>query len=260
MAKKRAPGGGRKPRGQGPAQHFNTRIAPEVRHRLVQAAKRNDQTLSSEIERRLRESLEVEERWGGDHHYALARLVTNAAQRIERSAGKRWLDDAFVAQALRAVVLIILNRLMPDAPLQTPESVKKSTANFAAHLPPEQAAFHNTPEGFGSAIAGSILYELETYEAPATDRPSHIHYAENFFLMPRIRKGWASPRRGQARAGQAERRCDAQRRAVTRSRAIRIISRLSLARARINSRLNSAKSAFSSCGHAIAMAYVRVVP
>ena len=55
MARKRAPGGGRKPRGEAPAVHFNTRIAPEIRRRLERDAERNKRSLSREIELRLAE-------------------------------------------------------------------------------------------------------------------------------------------------------------------------------------------------------------
>src|SRR4051812_41564253 len=57
MVRKRAPGGGRKARGEAPAEHFNTRITPEVRRQLEREADRNGRTLSREIEDRLKDSL-----------------------------------------------------------------------------------------------------------------------------------------------------------------------------------------------------------
>jgi hypothetical protein len=52
----RAPGGGRKCRGEGPSVHFNSRITPETRRVLEAAAKRNGRSLSHEIELRLAHS------------------------------------------------------------------------------------------------------------------------------------------------------------------------------------------------------------
>src|SRR5262249_47576826 len=109
MARKRAPGGGRKPRGAGPAVQFNTRISPEVRRQLELVAKRNGRSLSREIEVRLRQSLAFEKEWEGihKHHHALARLVSIAARDVEgfiRPPDKSWRDDVFAARALRAAL------------------------------------------------------------------------------------------------------------------------------------------------------------
>src|SRR5262245_51272001 len=123
MARKRAPGGGRKSRGSGPAVHFNTRIAPEIRQRLVQEAERNERSLSLEIENRLKNSLEfpkwVQKNFGENHNAALARLIARAADGVESVTGGRcWLEDPFTAHALRACIDLLLRQLIPEGAME----------------------------------------------------------------------------------------------------------------------------------------------
>jgi TraY domain len=117
MARKRAPGGGRKAKGAGPAVHFNTRIAPEVRRRLEQDAKRNKRTLSREIELRLADSIR-EAPEADAQTKALCYLISQAAaigRTVERSGGAEfnWRTSRFDFEAFKLAVVQVLDRLAP---------------------------------------------------------------------------------------------------------------------------------------------------
>src|SRR5262245_39915466 len=80
--RKRAAGGGRKPKGhiKGKFATFSTRITPETRAALEREAARNGRSLSQESELRLQETLVG---WGPDHINSLAQLVRLVTQAVE---------------------------------------------------------------------------------------------------------------------------------------------------------------------------------
>src|SRR5262245_45161863 len=195
MARKRKPGGGRKPgSAAGPAVHFNTRIAPEIRRRLEQEAKRNKRSLSQEIEFRLKDSFDfpewVQKQFGENHHYALAYLVARIAIGVESKTDGRccWRKDPFTGKALRAGIDLILQRVIPEGPIEIPLAVKQSAKNLAGLWPPEQIAFYNTPEGVGASIALGLLTQLTTTDVPPINHPSNVRYADSYYVMPRMRE------------------------------------------------------------------------
>ena len=194
MARKRAPGAGRPPQGEYPNRtaQFTMRMSKETRAGLEREAKRSGRSLSQEAEHRLRQSLKFPEKlyrdWGGEHHYGFGRLIAHAAQGIEMSTGKRWRDDAFAARALLAALPIIMDRLMPDEPPQTPEAVKRSVDASARFVPVEQAAFYSTPEGVGASVAGGLVHSLDIHDDPPLNHPSNVYYDSMFYTMPHIRK------------------------------------------------------------------------
>jgi hypothetical protein len=164
-------------------------MSNELRAGLDREAKLAGRSLSQEVEHRLRGSLDFParflEQWGGDHHYSLGRLLARAAQGIELVTGKRWLDDAFAAQALRAAISIILTRMIPDVPAETPARVKQSASTF----PPELAAAQITPEGVGASIAYGLIEGLNLADPPEYGHPAHVHYSDYFHVLPKIREG-----------------------------------------------------------------------
>jgi hypothetical protein len=196
MARKRAPGGGRKPQGEftGKTASLTTRIRPRVREGLEREAQRNGRSLSQEVERRLTDSLEMPQRiergWGPPHVQALARLVARAVRTIEGSTGRRWRDDAFTGQAARAAINILMEHLVlvPDGALEIPEEVERS-AQATARILPDRLEFYRHPEGVASAVALGLLSQLEAHEEPPPlNHPKDEHYSDAYYLMPRLRK------------------------------------------------------------------------
>jgi hypothetical protein len=195
MARKRRPGGGRKPASSsGAAKHFNTRIAPDVRRRLEQEAERNNRTLSREIESRLRESVEfpdyVRKRFGNQLNYALAHYVAEAAKGIDLRTGKSWRNDAYSGQALRMCVDIILRHVTNDGPIDIPEPVRQSAEAFARAVPqapPEQIEFYKSPAGAGQSVALGLIDQLQMLDTPPPNQPG-VYYADHIHLMPKLGK------------------------------------------------------------------------
>jgi hypothetical protein len=118
MVRRRAPGGGRKPRGEGAAIHFNSRIAPEVRRRLEIDAARNGRSLSHEIEVRLADSVRVAPQPDEPTRafaYLIGELATilRVAERLPQEAAFDWTRSRFDFEAFRYAVLHLLERLAP---------------------------------------------------------------------------------------------------------------------------------------------------
>ena len=148
-ARKRAPGAGRKPRGEGPAQHLTFRLAPEVRQQLELEAKRNNRTLSHEVELRLRASVAMPARQGDRQSRALAYLVGQiatvfqAADRKDDTPEFNWRSDPFDFVALKSAIAQLLDRLAPKG-----------------EPGPSRYTLFTDPEDAGRMISGLVLTML----------------------------------------------------------------------------------------------------
>src|SRR5262245_40578619 len=102
MPRKRAPGAGRKPRGEfkGKTATLTTRITPETRAALERASKRNRLSLSQEVERRLARSV-ARERTRTPDVLALTEAAAQVADNVQEATGKHWREDAFTGEAIR---------------------------------------------------------------------------------------------------------------------------------------------------------------
>jgi len=190
MARKRGPGAGRKRIGKEPAVHFNTRIDPEIRQWLEQEAERNKRSLSQEIARRLRDSVDLgkQQKQKGPPA-ALGRLIAHLASGVERATGgRRWRNDAFTGEALRTAIDVVLQRLIPTGPIEIPETVKQNAEALARTFPAEQVKFYTTPEGVGRRLALGLLDQIEIAERPPLNAPSNERYSDSFYLLPRLKE------------------------------------------------------------------------
>src|SRR4051812_21078645 len=107
MRRKRAPGAGRKPRGEfkNKSRTLTTRITAATREALERAAKKNSRSLSQEIEHRLDFSLNRDRQLARQGHIrALAELIALVGERVEESTKRDWLNDPFTAEALRHAI------------------------------------------------------------------------------------------------------------------------------------------------------------
>jgi hypothetical protein len=192
VARKRAPGGGRKPQGEfrGKTTTFTTRITPDLRRGLEREARRAARSLSQEVERRLRDSLEhpkkIRKQWGDGHVWALASLISRAVRSVELSTGKHWVTDPYTSRAIRTAIEVILNDLMPKGPMEIPERIEDRNKSVT-QTRPEEADFFRHPEGLGTACALGLLYALSAYEPPPLNHSSNEHYADSFYEMPKLR-------------------------------------------------------------------------
>jgi uncharacterized protein (DUF1778 family) len=144
MVRKRAPGGGRKPRGEfaGKSATITTRIMPDTRVGLDQAARASKRSLSQEIERRLRESLSSDVQ-RADHIRALGELVKLTAESIERITGTSWLTDPFTAEAIRHAIDQVLAHFAP--PQSAKGKIPTRIEQMASAMPTEIAEAYRRP-------------------------------------------------------------------------------------------------------------------
>ena len=106
---------GRPPKGpyRGKSTVFSTRITPELRSQLEQAAFASQRSLSQEVEHRLFRSFLDEaahtNELGGPHNYAFMRLLGAAVAALEAARGIRWFQD----HKLRSEVEELIKNILP---------------------------------------------------------------------------------------------------------------------------------------------------
>jgi hypothetical protein len=124
MTKKRAPGAGRKPRGEfkGKSATLTTRITPGTRAAMERAAQKNGRSLSQEVERRLNDSV-LNDRNRRPDVRALVEAIAIVTEKVEIATGKNWLQDAFTAEALRHGIEALVRHFAPHGARVIPPRV-----------------------------------------------------------------------------------------------------------------------------------------
>jgi hypothetical protein len=115
---------GRPPTGaiSGKAAVFTTRIRPDLRAKLDEAAKKSGHSLSQEVEIRLSDSFTEEGRmedvFGSPENYYLMRIVAASMQdtRIPYNKSSNWRTDPDLFDAVVRVVNNVLEALRPGPP------------------------------------------------------------------------------------------------------------------------------------------------
>jgi hypothetical protein len=127
MAKKRAPGAGRKPRGEfkGKSATLTTRITPETRAAMDRAAQKSGLSLSQEVERRLNDSVRNERNRRSDVR-ALAEAIAIVAEKVEIATGKHWLQDASTGEELRRGIDVLVRHFAPHGARVIPPNVEEA--------------------------------------------------------------------------------------------------------------------------------------
>jgi TraY domain len=146
MARKRAPGGGRKPQGEFGNKRalLATRVTLETRKSLDAAARKSGRSLSQEVERRLRDSLKGSDKASRyPETAALTHLVTRLAEIISVISKRRWSRNRWCIETLKFAVTKLLDQ------------VPAHESDRPAHLD----AF--TPEILGTALALQIFHNVE---------------------------------------------------------------------------------------------------
>jgi hypothetical protein len=172
--RKRAPGGGRKPKGEfkGKSAALSTRITPELRAALEAESIRAGMSLSQLVERLLRDSLDrprrTEAALGAPHVRALAYCVARIATHIEVGTGKRWHDDQFSNRALKAALEILLHRFSPRDAVVMPDRIAEQMERLA------DRHWMENPVNFGQQKCSEFIGALEYLEL--TGDPSQGAY------------------------------------------------------------------------------------
>jgi hypothetical protein len=167
MAKKRAPGAGRKPRGEfkGKSATLTTRITPETRAAMQRAAQKSDLSLSQEVERRLNDSV-LNERNRTSDVRALAEAIAIVAEKVEIATGKRWLQDAFTGEALRHGIEVLVRHFAPHGARVIPPNVEEA----AARVLPEASERDRSPSRVGEIEALKVITMIEFFWGWDTQR------------------------------------------------------------------------------------------
>jgi hypothetical protein len=200
--RKRAAGGGRKPKGPigGNTGWLQARITEELRTRLEHAASENARSLSQEAQVRLQESFdlpaEIRKAWGPPDVKALAQLVSRVVRSVQSSVSGNpfeeagplaWHRNPFTHAAVRVAIETLLAHYKPDGPIETPPEVEKR----ARFIEPQHSETMTTPESVGLSCALGLLSQLATYSRPpyplpAKAKDADAKYAEGFYAFPNI--------------------------------------------------------------------------
>jgi TraY domain len=197
--RKRAPGGGRKPKGPigGNASWFQARITEDLRVSLERAAAENGRSLSQEAQVRLKESFdlpaELQKAWGPPEVKELAQLVSRVVRSVQTSVGAdpfetagdlAWHRNPFTHAAVRTAIETLLAHHKPEGSFGIPPEVKKR----AQFVDPEHADAMTTPESVGLSCAFGLLSQIATASPPRFPPPANAQYAEGFYTFPNIRR------------------------------------------------------------------------
>ena len=152
MARKRAPGGGRKPRGPSAARPLTMRIDDDLRGELAaavskRAKRKSGWNLSQEILLRLRWSLDKErEDRRSPAIAAICFLIADmAARELYTDRWQSWHRDPFAFAAFKSAVVDLLNDLAPPGDVQPPPElgpVIDPLSGFGVLDKPEQLGFY----------------------------------------------------------------------------------------------------------------------
>ena len=160
MAKKRAPGAGRKPRGDftGKTATLTTRITAETRAAMERAAQKSGRSLSQDVERRLVDSVRNERNRRSDIR-ALAEAIAIVAEKVEIATGKHWNQDAFTGDALRGGIEVLVRHFAPHSARVIPPKVEEA----AARVLPEASERDRSPSRVGENEAFKVITIIEFF-------------------------------------------------------------------------------------------------
>ena len=107
------------PKGEyvGKSSVFSTRITPDLRKRLKQAAKRSGRSVSQEVENRLRRSFvednDIAERFGDRKTYSLMRMMADAIH--FEGVNTTWLENPVEFAKAASAAMRILELVSPES-------------------------------------------------------------------------------------------------------------------------------------------------
>ena len=205
MAKKRATGAGRKPRGefQGKSAVLTTRITPETRAALERAAAQGknrslSQVAEKAIDEYLRKPKHKPER--GNHIRALGEAIMLVVLYIERATDQRWTDDAFTGEALRQGCNRVIAHFAPRGTPITPRLIKEAATRLAQDTARATGVREITaaiPDAgsVGETEAGKVITSIESWNLRKLDDDVQTtHFPEEWYthaqLLRDLGSGW----------------------------------------------------------------------
>lgn len=127
---------------------FSTRIEPELRRKLEQAAQKGGVNLTAVIARRLKDSFQLDDRieriyasFGGSQNYAVLRAFAEIMKRIDAGTGKRWTDDPWAYAQVEQAISYLLAEWRPEgAPVKPVLPERAPVAPGIERLSPPEIA------------------------------------------------------------------------------------------------------------------------
>jgi hypothetical protein len=157
MVRKRAPGGGRKPKGAVATKPMAVRMPDDVRAELEAAMRRRRAgwTLTDELVGRLRGSFARERAARRDPGLqAIMELISEAGDRTQLHFDPEWHREKFAFASFKAAVAKLLDKLAPGAELIEPRDLTENEKKLLG------AYLDLTPEMAGDLTAGTIINDL----------------------------------------------------------------------------------------------------
>jgi hypothetical protein len=174
MARKRAPGGGRKPSPHTPRAQLTIRMQDSMRAQLEASAKKRGLTVTEELLWRLRVSFAMEQEERRDPAaWALCFLISQiAALAYAHLPGVPWHRNPFMFRAFKLGVIRLLGALEPQGEAESP------FANLGSsdQLVPDRllAEIYKTPESAADFAAASVLRGLFHPSPPTQDQRASL--------------------------------------------------------------------------------------
>jgi hypothetical protein len=170
MARKRAPGGGRKPKGATAMRsQLTVRMPDDMRAELEAAARRRDHTISDELLWRLRASFarDYEER-RDPAILALTFLIARLAEYIHLRLPfpMKWHENPFMFQAFKLGITKVLDAFAPSGEIESPYKDNPEASAGRRQNLQRLADTRRTPEDAAQAAADRVLellFEPQVY-------------------------------------------------------------------------------------------------
>jgi len=184
MARKRAPGGGRKPGELGlRSATLSLRLPKDMREALAAAATRNKRrSVSEEIVRRLRSTLvrDRDEANRPPHIRALSQVVARIAFGLEQRTKQIWIEDRYTQEQLSKAIDFFLRTYSRGAAVVPPAVRAEAARN------PEDTFF---VERLGELVAGGIISLLQLPpKPPEKDMGPGAYYPEGWWSLWALEK------------------------------------------------------------------------
>ena len=190
MKRKRAPGGGRKPKGafSGLTSPLSIRMPPEMRKELESAAKKKGWSLTQELLWRLRVSLNKEQEARRDPATrALCHLISVMGEKIYKRIPLEWRRNPFLFRAFKIGVANLLDELEPPGEIQSPIDPNTLTEStgwlIELYRTPETIANDATRETLASLYYAREMSEQYRQHLRSVNIPGAPGYGEQVVEM-----------------------------------------------------------------------------
>jgi hypothetical protein len=113
------------------------RLPPALSEAVRIEAARANRSFADEVEARLTASFDwrdnIETNFGGQKSYRLFQMIAFAVRTIERDTGKRWWNDRFTFDHVKAAVDAAFEKMLPPGESEIPARMRDHPELFDAH-------------------------------------------------------------------------------------------------------------------------------